>query len=126
MSLQLSPAEAAKELLRRRSIRRDLTDMKIIVDDADRDLLDLRAWKGINRSKGYFKARIKGEQVYLHRLIAGAKQGELVDHIDGNPLNNRRSNLRVCSYYESNANRAARRDSRAPNRRPPETGLGHR
>lgn len=43
--------------------------------------------------------------VYMHRVIAGARRGEVVDHIDGDKLNNRRSNLRPCSHTENARNR---------------------
>lgn len=34
---------------------------------------------------------------YLHRLILNPQKGQIVDHVNGNPLDNRRCNLRVCS-----------------------------
>lgn len=43
--------------------------------------------------------------VMLHRFIMGAQKGQDVDHLDGNGLNNMRSNLRVCSHAENGANR---------------------
>ena len=43
--------------------------------------------------------------VSLHRLIVGAKKGQYVDHIDGNPLNNIRQNLRLCTNAENCRNR---------------------
>lgn len=42
----------------------------------------------------------------LHREIAGAKRGEIVDHINGNPLDNRKANLRVCTHAQNMQNRA--------------------
>ena len=42
--------------------------------------------------------------VYLHRLVANALPGVVVDHLDGNSLNNRRSNLK-CTTVEENARR---------------------
>lgn len=40
-------------------------------------------------------------RVWMHRAIAEARPGEFVDHINHNPLDNRRSNLRVCSNTEN-------------------------
>lgn len=41
----------------------------------------------------------------LHRLIMNAQPGEEVDHIDLDPRNNRRSNLRMCTRSQNLANR---------------------
>lgn len=48
-----------------------------------------------------------GTRIALHRFISGAKQGECVDHIDRNSLNNRSSNLRICSQADNTRNRKA-------------------
>lgn len=38
---------------------------------------------------------------YLHRIITSCPPGLVVDHINGDGLDNRRANLRVCSYAEN-------------------------
>lgn len=43
----------------------------------------------------------------MHRLIAGARDGEYVDHVNGDGLDNRRANLRICSNKENTANKTA-------------------
>ena len=37
----------------------------------------------------------KPTTLYMHRMLLNSAKGDIVDHKDGNPLNNQRSNLRV-------------------------------
>jgi hypothetical protein len=46
----------------------------------------------------------------MHRLILGASPGEIVDHINGDPLDNRRENLRITTSLVNNQNAKKRRD----------------
>lgn len=49
----------------------------------------------------------------LHRVILDVPDGATIDHVNGDPLDNRRQNLRVCSNRENslNAARSARNTS---------------
>lgn len=50
-----------------------------------------------------------GKSVLLHRLLLGLKvrDGRIGDHVNGNPLDNRRANLRIVTPGQSSANMAA-------------------
>lgn len=81
-----------------------------IVDEEDYQKLSEYNW-GYHRTLGYAyrQERINGKKqmIYLHREVMGLKHGEndgmFVDHIDGDRLNNSRSNLRVCKGNALNA-----------------------
>lgn len=77
-----------------------------IVDDEDYERLMLRGWF---YSGGYAARKIrKGLKITeekMHRVIVGAPDGLEVDHINGNKLDNRRCNLRVCTHEQNMANR---------------------
>lgn len=83
-----------------------------LVDIKDAHLVTNRSWTSSISSTGnvYARGSVPGgwrrsEKVLLHRLITGCPRGMVVDHINGNGLDNRRSNLRVCSQSENIRNR---------------------
>jgi hypothetical protein len=94
-----------------------LTQGKItLVDDADFESLSIykcHALRGRwNKGTWYARANVGGKQILLHRLILGdPPPGMEVDHIDGDGLNNQRSNLRFCTKSENMQNRKLQRNN---------------
>ena len=70
-----------------------------LVDDEDYEMVNKINWCV---SGGYAYNGARGP---MHRFLLSAPTGVMVDHIDGNRLNNRRSNLRLCSNSQNQANR---------------------
>lgn len=55
---------------------------------------------------GYAKRQqYKGKVISMHNAIMGTPEGFVCDHIDGDSLNNRRSNLRICKQQNNMWNR---------------------
>lgn len=84
-----------------------LTRGKIaVVDDSDWEWLKEYKWYCGKTKKGklYARAKINGKEVSMHRLIMDAPKGVTVDHVSGITLDNRRSNLRLCSQADNNRN----------------------
>jgi len=46
--------------------------------------------------------------IYMHRAIMNPQSGQVIDHVNGDGLDNRRSNLRIASVGENNANSVKR------------------
>lgn len=53
--------------------------------------------------------RKRGKRIYMHRSILSASVGQEVDHINHNTLDNRRSNLRICTHQENISNQSLSR-----------------
>ncbi len=77
-----------------------------LVDDEDFELVN--QWKWSYHSRGY--ASRDGHRVLMHRLVLKAPAGIPVDHKNGDKLDNRRSNLRLCTPSGNSAN--SRRSTR--------------
>lgn len=92
-----------------------------IIDHQDYDRVSQHPWcvqqykdkTGHGRSKVYAKCTINRTQVTLHRFILNATKGTIIDHINGDPLDNRRSNLRITDRKGNAANRPKDRVKKA-------------
>ena len=84
-----------------------LTKGKVaIVDGAEYDRLNKYNWYACRQGNCFYARRQERRRfIYMHRQVIAARKGMVVDHIDGNGLNNRRSNLRLCTVRENMWNR---------------------
>lgn len=85
-----------------------------MVDDEDYEVVSSFRWfayvSGI--TKNYFRAARfsttkngqKKKMIHLPRFLLNAPDGMVVDHINGDTLDNRRSNLRICTTSENGMN----------------------
>lgn len=74
-----------------------------IVDDEDYERVSIFKWNaGHNeRRTCYAQRATRDKTIMMHRFILGAQDEQEVDHIDGDGLNNQKSNLRLCSRREN-------------------------
>lgn len=83
-------------------------EFKVLVDNEDFKLVSEFTWY-IERQKGNkfrVSTRIKNKIVRIHRFILNVTNSNLqIDHIDGNPLNNQKNNLRICNNKENSRNK---------------------
>jgi hypothetical protein len=79
------------------------------VDAADYEELSQYTWCVSRVGNNVYAARTEnGRKIYLHRHIMKPPKGMVVDHVDHNGLNGRRSNLRVCTPEENSVNKKPR------------------
>lgn len=67
-------------------------------------------WNCINGKRG-FKYLRTSKGLY-HRVVIGAKKGEIVDHKNRNTFDNTLENLRICTYSQNSINRFRENNTR--------------
>lgn len=81
-----------------------LTQGKVAIVD-DEDYAELAKHKWHCNSYGYAirmpRIGVKRKVIWMHRVIAGTPDGMDTDHINGDRLDNRRSNLRSCTTTQN-------------------------
>lgn len=85
-----------------------VSDTYALVDDADLELVSQYTWWLHN---GYARTdkQVNGKRrhIFMHKLILEElPKGMVRDHANGNRLDNRRSNLRVCTQQQNSRNAA--------------------
>lgn len=77
------------------------------VDDIDFDYLS--QWKWCANSNGYAvrNQTFPRKTILMHRIVTNAQGDFEVDHINGDRLDNTKSNLRICTHKQNTQNRPA-------------------
>lgn len=82
-----------------------LSQRKFAIID-DEDFEELNQWKWSYRPDGYAVRRESNNNIIrMHRFIIKTPKGLLTDHINGNRLDNRRCNLRICNDLQNGWNK---------------------
>ena len=81
-----------------------------IVDDEDYEQVNQYKWLAQRKGPNWYASRQTGGRlnqrtIYLHRFILYAPSGVLVDHKNGDGLDCRRANMRLCNRAQNGQNR---------------------
>ncbi len=101
---------------------------EVLIDDEDYPKTKNHTWHIIKAHNGRFyvnthvphpnggvytsgrdKGRRKRTLLQLHRFILNAPKGKMVDHINGNPLDNQKANLRLVTHRQNSMNQTKTR-----------------
>lgn len=84
--------------------------IKVMIDKEDVFKCSKITWHyGKNKDSVYIQGRNYGKMIKLHRYIMNISDSKIVvDHINRNTLDNRKTNLRLCNAQQNNFNKSKR------------------
>jgi len=87
----------------------------VLVDESDVRCVMEFNWRLASQGKRYAMAYVAGHHVLMHRFLMSLELGDglEVDHINGDGLDNRRSNLRVCTAKQNRGNQKKHHDNKS-------------
>lgn len=89
------------------------SEILIDVEDAillQNKIIKIMLCKG-NKKYAFLRTGIKNKKLPLHRFLLNCPAEMEVDHINGDSLDNRKSNLRICTHQQNMCNqRVQKRD----------------
>jgi hypothetical protein len=84
-----------------------------IVDDEDYERLISYSWQAKPNKDGFkaYAVRKRNKKLeFMHRVIMCVNDSDIhIDHINGDTMDNRKSNLRICSRSQNGGNRVRNR-----------------
>lgn len=96
-----------------------ISGLECTFDDCDLALVEQSKWcvvynvTTLIRKPSGLSATIGGKPILFHRLVMQPPRGMTVDHINGNPLDNRRENMRLATRSQNAMNRGPDADNRS-------------
>lgn len=89
------------------SMKLNITNAVVEIDDEDLMLVSKYKWHLSSTGYAVWRGIEQGvkKTLRMHRLVTNAPKGKVVDHINHNPLDNRKINLRVCTQSENMRNK---------------------
>lgn len=95
---------------------RSTNGVEVLVDDEDFEKISMLNWH-VSR-KGYAVNIVKSKgtrrELNMHRYVMGLESTDprIVDHINGNRIDNRRSNLRICTKAQNGWNQGKQKTNK--------------
>lgn len=77
----------------------------VVIDDDDFEIVNKHKWRlCMNHGRKYAVTgtyRKDTGLILLHRFILKPSKGQMVDHVNGDGLDNRRENIRICNHTQN-------------------------
>lgn len=87
---------------------RDGKQFTVVIDDADELRVTQHKWYVSRAKGGYLSVRREKSRKHIRLswfIMGNPPSGFVIDHINGNSLDNRRSNLRIATYSQNCVNK---------------------